>query len=72
MDRKASIIAQANADLDENNRLEQELVSRHEGEFILARPADITQRQFRRRSWTFASQIVSASMIRPVADDDAN
>ena len=63
------IIAQANADLDENNRLTQELVSCHEkGEFVLARPADIQYMD------VAPSQIVSvaASMIPFLEHDDAN
>ena len=63
------IIAQANAALDENNRLTQELVSCHEkGEFVLARPADIQYMD------VAPSQIVSvaASMIPFLEHDDAN
>ncbi len=63
------IIAQANAELDADNRLTQELVSCHEkGEFVLARPSDIQYMD------VAPSQVVSvaASMIPFLEHDDAN
>ncbi len=63
------VIAQANANLDENGKLTDELVScRHQNEFTLARPEDINYMD------VSPKQIVSvaASIIPFLEHDDAN